>query len=149
MTSQTGVAALQPELVSMETKAGTPRPRIYMSHPLLAGPLAEWGRWLDRAAELGFTHALTAPFFAGPSLFLADDFEHAHPALGWPGTAGDAIGQFAEAARARGLIPLLDVYPSQLAAAGALAQSEPRLFRASAAGHSLDPRRYGAICRCG
>ena len=31
-----------------------------MLNPLLAGPLSGWGRWLDRAAALGFTHVLTA-----------------------------------------------------------------------------------------
>ena len=37
----------------------------------------------------------------------------------------------------------LDVYPSQVAAEGRLAQDNPKLFQAGEAGHSLDPRRYG------
>jgi starch synthase (maltosyl-transferring) len=143
MTSQTGVAAMKSALVSLDSGRRATNPRIYMLHPLQAGPISEWGRWLDRAADLGFTHVLTAPLFAGPSLLLAEDFDHAHPALGWRGSAEDALRLFAEACRARGLTPLLDVYPSRLAAEGRLARDQPGLFRPGAAGHSLDPRGYG------
>jgi starch synthase (maltosyl-transferring) len=143
MTSQTGVAALKSALVSLDTGRAVANPRIYMIHPLLAGPLSGWGRWLDRAADLGFTHVLTAPIFAGPSLLLAEDFDHVHPALGWTGSAEDALRHFAQACRARGLTPLLDVYPSQVASGGRLAADHPTLFRAGEAGRSLDPRRYG------
>lgn len=145
MTSQRGVAALPSDLVSIESEGAAGNPRIYMLHPLLAGPLSGWPRWLDRAADLGFTHVLTAPVFAGPSLLLAEDFAHVHPALGWDGSAEEALHRFAEMARARGLTPLLDVYPSQVAASGLLAQREPGLFRAGEAGRSLDPRRYGPV----
>jgi starch synthase (maltosyl-transferring) len=145
MTSQTGVTALKSALFSLRDGRGAARPRIYMLHPLLAGPLSDWGRWLDGAAALGFTHVLTAPLFAGPSLLLAEDFDRAHPALGGSGSAGDALRLFAEACRARGLTPLLDVYPSQLAAAGRVAQDHPELFRPGESARSLDPRRYGPV----
>src|SRR5579875_1665382 len=105
MTSQTGVAAMKSALVSLDAGRNTGNPRIYMLHPLLAGPLADWGRWLDRAADLGFTHVLTAPIFAGPSLLLPEDFDRTHPALQWAGTAEDALRLFAEACRSRGLSP--------------------------------------------
>jgi starch synthase (maltosyl-transferring) len=149
MTSQTGVTAVKSAQVSLQEGFG-PRgrgsvsPRIYMINPLLAGPVADWGRWLDRAATLGFTHVLTAPLFAGPSLLLPEDFDRVHPALGWSGSAEDALRLFAEACRARGLTPLLDVYPTQVAAEGSLGQGHPALFQAGEAGRSLDPRRYGA-----
>jgi starch synthase (maltosyl-transferring) len=143
MTSQTGVTALKSTLVSLPEGSGVVSPRIYMINPLLAGPIADWGGWLDRAAALGFTHVLTAPLFAGPSLLLAEDFDRVHPALGWSGSAEDALRLFAEACRARGLTPLLDVYPSQVAAEGSLGQMHRALFRPAEAGHSLDPRRYG------
>jgi hypothetical protein len=86
MTSQTGVTAVKSALVSLQEGSGpdgrgVASPRIYMLNPLLAGALADWGRWLDRAAELGFTHVLTAPLFAGPSLLLAEDFDRVHPVL--------------------------------------------------------------------
>ncbi len=145
MTSQTGVTAVKPALFSPRDGRGTARPRIYMLHPLLAGPLTDWGRWLDGAAALGFTHVLTAPLFAGPSLLLAEDFDRAHPALGGSGSAEDGLRFFAEACRERGLTPLLDVYPSQLAAEGQVAQDHPELFQPGDAGRSLDPRRYGAV----
>ena len=144
MTSQTGVAAVKSAQVSLEAGRGAGSPRIYMLHPLLAGPLSEWGRWLDRAADLGFTHVLTAPIFAGPTLLLPEDFERVHPALGWSRPATEAVRFFSEACRSRGLSPLLDVYPSQVAAEGRLAAEPPRLFQVGAAGRSLDPRRYGA-----
>ena len=144
MTSQTGVTAMKSALVSLQEGRGAVTPRIYMINPLLAGPVADWGRWLDRAAKLGFTHVLTAPLFAGPSLLLPEDFDRVHPALGWSGSAEDALRLFAEACRARGLTPLLDVYPSQVAAEGSLGQGHPSLFQAGEAGRSLDPRRYGA-----
>jgi starch synthase (maltosyl-transferring) len=144
MTSQTGVTAVKSTLVSLRQARGTVSPRIYMLHPLLAGPLADWGRWLDQAAVLGFTHVLTAPLFAGPSLLLADDFDHAHAALGWSGSAEEALRFFAKACRTRGLTPLLDVYPSRVGAEGRLAQDQPELFQAGEAGRSLDPRGYAA-----
>ena len=149
MTSQTGVTAVKSTLVSLREapgpdKRGTVNPRIYMLNPLLAGPLAGWGRWLDRAAALGFTHVLTAPPFAGPSLLLPEDFDRVTPALGWSGSAEDALRRFAEACHARGLTPLLDAYPSQVAATGSLGEGHPALFQAGEAGQSLDPRRYGA-----
>jgi starch synthase (maltosyl-transferring) len=150
MTSQTGVTAMKSALVSLQERTspeaqGSVSPRIYMLNPLLAGSLSDWGSWLDRAAALGFTHVLTAPLFGGPSLLLAEDFARVHPALGWSGSAEDALRMFAEACRARGLIPLLDVYPSQVAAGGGLAQGHPALFRSGEAARSLDPRAYGPV----
>jgi starch synthase (maltosyl-transferring) len=139
MTSQTGVTAQTSAQISLQDGRAASSPRIYLLNPLQAGPIADWGRWLDRAAMLGFTHLLTAPIFAGPSLLLAEDFSRVHPALGGASSAEDALRCFAEACRARGLTPLLDVYPSELASEG----SDPALFQAAEAGHSLDPRRYG------
>jgi starch synthase (maltosyl-transferring) len=143
MTSQTGLTAVKSALVSLQEGRGAVSPRIYMINPLLAGPLSDWGRWLDRAAALGFTHALTAPPFAGPSLLLPEDFDHLHPGLQWPDAAEKGLRLFAEACQARGLTPLLDVYPSQVAAEGSLAQRHAALFQVGEAGRSLDPRRFG------
>lgn len=126
------------------TKLGGEQPRIFMINPLLAGPLADWGGLLDHAAELGFTHVLTAPIFAGPTVTLPADFGRVHPALAWRGTAEEALGHFAAAARKRGLAPLLDVHLGAIAEDGALARAAPGLFQPNPARHGLDPRSYGA-----
>ncbi len=138
MTSQTGVTAQTTAQISLQDGRAASSPRIYLLNPLLAGPIVDWGRWLDRAAMLGFTHVLTAPVFAGPSLLLAEDFSRVHPALGGASSAEDALRCFAEACRARGLTPLLDVYPSQIAAEPGFAwicgASPPPSCRASSGG---------------
>ncbi|HTI03002.1 MAG TPA: maltotransferase domain-containing protein, partial [Acidisoma sp.] len=121
-----------------------PRPRIYMVNPLLAGPIGQWGVLFDRIAGLGFTHVLTAPLFAGPSLSLPADFGHLQEALGWHRTADEALEHLAEAAHSRGLGFLLDLSPGAVAANGAILQQAPALFRPNPAGQSLDPRGYGA-----
>ena len=54
--------------------AGTPR--IYYLHPTLGGGPENWGGHLQRAQELGFSHALLAwPFSASDDLFLTHDIE--------------------------------------------------------------------------
>src|SRR4051812_13724798 len=70
-------------------------PRIYYVHPLLAGNLDGWPAHLDRAAALGFDHVLSAPPFAADDLFLPDDFERLHPALGWSGDAASGLRRMA------------------------------------------------------
>ncbi|MCB8875254.1 DUF3416 domain-containing protein [Acidisoma silvae] len=115
-------------------------PRIYQFHPLLAGPIPDWGAWFDHAAGLGFTHVLSAPFFAGPSLQLAVDFFRVFDALHWDGTAAEALSAYAKAARNAGLTPLLDVYPGRLAAGTA-----GRAFTAPAEATARDPRHYAGL----
>ncbi|WP_284945523.1 maltotransferase domain-containing protein [Acidisoma cladoniae] len=144
MTLQTGVASAQQASLTATERPAMPSPRIYAVHPLLAGPLKTWGPWLDRAAALGFTHILTAPVFAGPSVLLPADFDRPHPALGWDGPATEALHFLAGACRARGLTPLMEVGLSAVASGGRIAQQNGSLFRASESERSLDPRRYGA-----
>jgi len=144
MTIQSDVAALESREVSMKRGQEPPRPRIYMVNPLQAGPIAQWGDLFDRIAGLGFTHVLTAPLFAGPSLNLPADFGHLQEALDWRRTADEALGHLADAARSRGLGLLLDLSPGAVAANGTVMQQAPALFRANPAGESLDPRSYGA-----
>ncbi|GAB0113524.1 maltotransferase domain-containing protein [Acidisoma sp. C75] len=118
-------------------------PRIYMIHPLLAGPLEQWSGLLDHAAGLGFSHVLSAPIFAGPALDLPLSFEAVHGALGWSGSAEDALRHFAAEARARGLTPLLDLLPGAVADGGPIAREQGALFLPNPAHGALDPRRYG------
>ncbi|GAB0118439.1 maltotransferase domain-containing protein [Acidisoma sp. 7E03] len=143
MTVQADLAPFPSSQVSPARSDSAPRPRIYMIHPLLAGPLAGWGRLFDRAASLGFTHVLTAPPFAGPSLHLVSDFGHLNEALEWQRTAEEGLAHLAEEARSRDLGLLLDVSPGAVAAGGAVMQQAPALFSPSLAGQSLDPRAYG------
>lgn len=143
MTVQADLAPFPARAMSPGRSEATERPRIYMIHPLLAGPLAGWGTLFDRAASLGFTHVLTAPPFAGPSLHLVSDFGHLQDALDWRRTAEEGLAHLVEEARKRDLDLLLDVSPGAVAAAGAVAQQAPALFSPSLAGQSLDPRAYG------
>jgi starch synthase (maltosyl-transferring) len=128
------------EAVASRSQAGGP-PRIYYLHPLLAGPLCEWGVWLERARALGFTHVLTAPLFAGPSLRLPADFTAPHPALCWTGDALGALHCFAATCRSHDLVPLLDLLPRRLAAQG-IAATQRDLFDVPNAS-ALDPRALG------
>jgi starch synthase (maltosyl-transferring) len=117
-------------------------PRVYYLNPLLAGPLADWAPCLDRARDLGFSHVLSAPLFAGPSLFLPTDFARPHPALQSSGDAAGALAAFAQACRSRDLVPLLDLLPTRLAAQG-VAEAHNDIFYAPPSGSGLDPRALG------
>jgi starch synthase (maltosyl-transferring) len=117
-------------------------PRVYYLHPLRAGALADWGAHLDHAARLGFSHALLAPPFHGPDLFLAGDLDRPHAALAAGNDAAEALRRIVAACAAHGLVPLLDVMPDRLAAGGPTAAAHPRLFRAPDPERALDPRTY-------
>ncbi|MBV9538851.1 MAG: DUF3416 domain-containing protein, partial [Acidisphaera sp.] len=114
--------------------------RIYYLDPLLAGPLCGWTAHLERAAELGFSHVLTAPLFDGPSLLLASSFDRPHEALQWRDDSASALRRYAELARAAGLTPLMDLSPARVAAGGQVAAAHPDLFEVSERGNALDPR---------
>ncbi|WP_230532776.1 alpha-1,4-glucan--maltose-1-phosphate maltosyltransferase [Microvirga roseola] len=99
-------------------------PRIYYVHPLLAGRPDSWDPLLDHAAGLGFDTILTAPLFApgrGGSIFLPQDMDRLHPALGG-GWAADEVGRLAEKARSRGLALMLDLLADRVAADSRFAQ---------------------------
>ncbi|MGH7212285.1 MAG: alpha-amylase family protein, partial [Acetobacteraceae bacterium] len=136
--------AAEPDVASAPSQPADVRsPRIYYLHPLLAGPLGEWGRHFDRIARLGFDHVLIAPVFQPGrtgSILLAADYDRLHPALGWSGDAASGLRRFAELARADGLTPLLDLVADRIAADAELANTS--LFRAAGEFAPLDPRRY-------
>ena len=60
-------------------------PRIYYINPLQAGAIEGWAPLLDQVSAAGYSHVLVAPIFAGPSLFLANDFTVCHPCLSFRG----------------------------------------------------------------
>ncbi len=118
------------------------RPRIFYISPLAAGPLETWPALLDHAKALGFTHVLSAPPFAGASLFQPSDFGQAASALAWTGSARSALSRFASMCRERGLSPLLDVDLSKIGANGPLVGEYGALFARPDLGGTLDPRRF-------
>ena len=135
-------------LKRMAHGAGTGQPsdllRIYYVDPLTLGPIDGWDGALAHAASLGFTHVLTAPLFAGPTVMLPEDFAVAHPALATTLDAPSAIRRIAEICRSHGLSLMLDVVPDRVAVGGRIAAENPDLFR-SAPQHQLgvDPRMFG------
>jgi glycosidase len=119
-------------------------PRIYFLHPLLIGPLRAWNAHLDRAAELGFDHALIAsPFLPGNDgdVRIVRDHRKPHPVFDSSDSATDVLRALADAARKRGLRLLLDVVVDRLAADSPLYLQHPEWFHPfEAASARLDPR---------
>ncbi|MBL0407374.1 DUF3416 domain-containing protein [Microvirga aerilata] len=115
-------------------------PRIYYVHPLLIGSPDAWDEIFDHAAGLGFDTILMAPPFDpghGGSVFLPQDMERLHPALGG-GEAVDGIAHLVDQARARNLALALDVVVDRVAAESAFARE---LGLAPSNSGFLDPRQ--------
>lgn len=117
-------------------------PRIFWLDPRDAGKLADWGGVLDGARQLGFSHVLVAPPFAGRDPLAAEDFDRPHPALAAGDDAQAVLQRIAGACAERGLIPLLDVMTDYVAAGGTIASTRPDLFRSPDPARALDPRAY-------
>jgi starch synthase (maltosyl-transferring) len=117
-------------------------PRIYYVNPRAVGPLDGWQHVCARAADLGFSHVLTAPIFAGPSVFQSADFNIAADEL-HTSDANIAIRDISEICRSHGLSLMLDVVPDRVAASGSIAATRPDLFGLRNAGQNLDPRSFG------
>jgi starch synthase (maltosyl-transferring) len=131
---------MPPTRIMTQTTNG---PRIYYLHPLLAGPLADWGTHFARASGLGFSHVLIAPPFRPMrhgSLFLSATHDALHPDLGWTGGAADGIAQMVQLARGAGLQLLLDVVPERVANASPLAATAGSPF--TRPDTTLDPRQF-------
>ena len=97
---------------------------------------------LQRARELGFSHACAAPIFAprpGRTAFLTDDHDAADPRLGPCGSADEATVWLAAHCRQAGLGLVLDVVLDRVAADGATARRWADVFIPSA-DDKLDPR---------
>ncbi len=128
------------------TDAHHPAPTpIYYLHPLMVGPLRDWGAELDRIAALGFRVVAIPPPFAparSGDMLLVADHDHPHPSLEAPGDGTDAISRIAAACSARGLALMLDLVVDRVAAGGALAATHPRSYgTAGSVGERPDPRR--------
>jgi starch synthase (maltosyl-transferring) len=116
--------------------------RIYYVNPRALGPLDRWSAHLSHAAELGFSHIMTAPPFAGANILLPEDFARPHPCLDSSRTGTATVARIAELCRAAGLGLLMDVAPDRVAAAGRIAADRPDLFASTIDGAGLDPRAY-------
>ncbi len=143
-TSALPVAASAP-MKSMDRSQRAFAPRIYYWHPLMAGPMSDWPRHLDRAREMGFDHLCCAPLFApgrAEDIFLTGNHELAHPALQHTGDADEVFSAIAEMCRQRGLSLLVDLVLDRVAADSNLAAHRPDLFHAGYATEFLriDPR---------
>ncbi len=145
MTFQSGMTEQRSDLLGSLPPGGGDAPRIYLFNPLAAGPLADWPHWFDHAARLGFTHVLSLPFFAGPGLQLPQDFNRSFASLQWQGSGLDALRRYAEAARASGLEPLLDLYPGRVSAGHPVVAQQPHLFTCPGPAQALDPRAYPGL----
>ncbi|HEY6432008.1 MAG TPA: maltotransferase domain-containing protein [Acetobacteraceae bacterium] len=120
-------------------------PKIYHIHPLVAGPLDEWGRHLARCRAMGFDTVDSAPLFApgaAGDIFLTADHERLHPALGWHGSADDGIARLADACARQGLRLILDLVADRVATDAAIRAQQPDWFMADEPGSEApDPRR--------
>lgn len=130
-------------------------PRIYYFHPLLAGPLKEWGAELDRCSALGFDHILIPPLFATgrtDEIFLTGDVNRVHPALQWSGDAQSAIAHATNLCADRGLALLMDLVVDRVAEESPFPARSPMLFERPDEMAALDPRRaaggFGAVRAC-
>ncbi|MEO8714124.1 MAG: maltotransferase domain-containing protein [Acetobacteraceae bacterium] len=120
-------------------------PKIYHLHPLVAGPLDEWGRHLARIRAMGFDHAGTAPLFApgaAGDIFLTADHEALNPALGAEPDADAVIARLAASCAAQELHLVLDIVLDRVALESGLRASQPSWFEAEEASPDPpDPRR--------
>ncbi|MEN3380446.1 MAG: hypothetical protein V7608_490, partial [Hyphomicrobiales bacterium] len=117
--------------------------KIYYVHPLTV-PGSDWRPHLRRAAGLGFNCICISPPFlphAGGNVFLTDDFELAHPALGGTQSADEAVAKISALCREVGLKLFLDIEIDRVAAGGAMARSAPRWFGAAPIPDRIDPRQ--------
>jgi starch synthase (maltosyl-transferring) len=122
----------------------TDAPAIYYFQPLLAGPLEEWDRHLDRCREMGFTHLLMAPPFQpgrGGNIFLTADHDKPHPALGRDLPAETILGEIAEQCASRGLTLWLDLVLDRVAAEAPVVRENPTWFQAAPSDELPDPRQ--------
>ncbi len=129
-------------------KNGLAAPKIYYLHPLMAGPLSEWPRHVERCRELGFDHLGCAPLFApgrSGDIFLTADHEAANPALHADGPADRIIGTLAQTCAAHGLKLILDVVLDRVAVDACMGKSASAWFRAVDLGEArADPRSMRA-----
>ncbi len=135
------VAANPDVLTAPQTEDAQPPLAIYYLHPLLAGPLDNWGRHFDRCARMGFSDVLIAPPFqpgrAG-NVFLTADHGQLNPLLGHA-DATSGLSRIVEAARRHGLGIMLDLVVDRVAEEAVLLHQHPDLAR-TASDSVPDPR---------
>lgn len=119
-------------------------PRIYNLFPLLAGPIKDWVRHLDRIAALGCDWVYVNPFhypgFSG-SLYAIKDYYRLHPLLAEEGEDQDALlRHFTEAAAERGLQVMMDLVINHTGKDALLTEAHPGWYRRDAQGELYSPR---------
>lgn len=115
-------------------------PSIYYVPGHLAGPVASWGKHVDRAGRMGLRAICTAPLSLPGrrgDLFLSADFDTADARLGPYERTGAAIAAAAELAGRGGLDLYIDVVLDRRAADGDL----PGTYGRPNDQGVLDPRR--------
>lgn len=126
------------------------RPRLYVLHPLQAGPVSGWAPLLAHVASLGCDHVLCPPPFSSVqagNLFLIDDPDHGDFRIS-AGDGYEAVHEMARAVEAAGLGLMLDVSIDRIAADGVLAAEHPGWIEASEVPPPApDPRYHGAAGR--
>jgi starch synthase (maltosyl-transferring) len=123
--------------------AETSGSRIYYLHSLLAGPLERWAGHLDRCAALGFDAVIIPPPFAPGrygNLFVVADHRRLDRRIG-EGDPLALLARYAEQARARSLVPMLDLVVDRLAAERAMGSELARWYRTPSDDELPDPRR--------
>ncbi len=136
----------RPGTVAPESPARAQRVQnnFYHLHPLVAGPLDTWPASFTRIAAMGFSDVcLAPPFKPGGSgdIFTHSSFDRLHPALGFDGSADQALARVVEMASHAGLRLMLDIAPGYVAIDSPLRQTQAAWFSDANRGRPADPRR--------
>jgi|SRR5579872_2557545 len=119
--------------------------RIYNLFPTLVGPIAEWGRHLERVVRMGFTWMYVNPFhepgFSG-SLYAVKDYYRVNPVLvgGDRRDADELLAGFASDARRHRLGVMMDLVANHTSKDADLAIRHPEWYRHEDDGSLRSPR---------
>ena len=118
--------------------------RIYNLFPTLAGTIRKWTTHLPRIAGMGFNAVYINPFhypgFSG-SLYAVKDYYRLNPRFrdGEPGDDDALLRGFTEAARAHGLLVIMDLVVNHTAKDNELVASRPHWFTRDGRGNIVSP----------
>ena len=118
--------------------------RIYNLFPTLAGTIRKWTTHLPRIAGMGFNAVYINPFhypgFSG-SLYAVNDYYRLNPRFrdGEPGDDDALLRGFTEAARAHGLLVIMDLVVNHTAKDNELVASRPHWFTRDGRGNIVSP----------
>jgi len=119
--------------------------RIYNLFPLLAGPMEQWGKHLDRAAGMGFNwifiNSFFEPGFSG-SIYSIKDYYRINPLLISGGNATspmDTLRRLVDEARRSGLHLIMDLVINHTAVDSPLIREHPEWYLRDADGKVIHP----------